>query len=205
MYDHADSLRKQDWEVRDVAHNEARAFIAEYHYARGCSHTRVYGHGLYRRGEDTLYGVALWLPPTRPAAESVNRDSWRKVISLTRLACCPAAPKNAASFLLSRSVALIRADGRFLSLVTYADERMGHTGAIYRAANWTYCGRMKGSPAWVDPQTGRQVATQATKTRTKAEMISLGYRQIGTFAKHKFVLHLPEQQPATRIASLRSL
>lgn len=189
-HNHGSSLRKSEWEVRDVAHPEARAFIEEHHYAKGCSHTRVYGHGLYRRGDATLYGVALWLPPTRPAAESVNREHWQKVIALTRLACRPDAPKNAASFLLGRSVALIRADGRFLSLVTYADERMGHTGAIYRASNWTYCGRMKGSPAWVDPATGRQVATLATKSRTTAQMRALGYEQVGVFGKHKFVLHL---------------
>jgi hypothetical protein len=170
---------------------EARAFIARHHYTKGSSLTRVYSHGLYRKEDaDTLWGVALWLPPTRVAAESVNKEAWQKVLSLSRLACLPEAPKNAASFLLARSVDRIRYEGRFVSLVTYADERMGHTGAIYRAANWTYIGRMKGSPAWIDPTTGRQVAKKSTYTRSDAEMRALGYECIGTFGKHKFVLHL---------------
>ncbi len=195
MHDHSQSLRRSEWTVRDVAPREARDFIAQHHYAKGSSLTRVYSHGLYRVDDDsTLWGVALWLPPTRVAAESVNRAVWRKVLALSRLACTPEAPKNAASFLLSRSVARVRKDGRFVSLVTYADERMGHSGAIYRAANWTYVGRMKGSPAWVDPETGRQVATLSTKTRTAAQMRDLGYEKIGTFGKHKFVLHLTEQE-----------
>lgn len=183
-------LRKADWCVRDVTPQDARDFIAQYHYARGSSLTRVYSHGLFRRDSDTLMGVALWLPPTRVAAESVNRAAWQRVLSLTRLACHPDAPRNAATFLLSRSVALIRKDGRFASLVTYADTRQGHTGAIYRAANWTYVGRMKGSCAWEDPATGRQVARKATRSRSDAEMRALGYVKLPPSDKHKFVLHL---------------
>jgi hypothetical protein len=195
-HDHTDSLRRRDWTVKDVTPRDARDFIAQHHYAKGSSLTRVYSHGLYRTDDRyTLWGVALWLPPTRVAAESVNREAWQQVLSLSRLACLPEAPKNAASFLLSKSVTLIREDGRFVSLVTYADERMGHTGTLYRAANWTYIGRMKGSPAWVDPETGKQVAVKSTVSRTKAEMLALGYKNVGVFGKHKYVLHL---QPRRR-------
>lgn len=209
---HANSLRKSEWCVKDVAPKEAREFIARHHYAKGSSLTRVYSHGLYRKEDsETLWGVALWLPPTRVAAESVNKEVWQKVLSLSRLACLPEAPKNAASFLLARSVDMIRRDGRFVSLVTYADERMGHTGAIYRAANWTYVGRMKGSPAWIDPATGKQVARKSTRSRSDAEMRALGYENIGTFGKHKFVLHLAARaeskmnDEAEFIASLRQI
>jgi hypothetical protein len=183
--------------VRAVPPREAQDFIARHHYAKGSSLTRVYSHGLYRADDsETLWGVALWLPPTRVAAESVNKEAWQKVLSLSRLACLPEAPRNSASFLLSRSVEIIRNDGRFVSLVTYADERMGHTGSIYRAANWTYIGLMRGSPAWVDPVTGKQVAKKSTRTRADAEMRALGYENVGTFGKHKFVLHLDISQLA---------
>jgi hypothetical protein len=185
-------LRKRDWLVRDVPTAEARAFIAEYHYSKGSSLTRVYSHGLFRKDSAALMGVAIWLPPTRVAAESVNRGAWQKVLSLTRLACRPDAPRNAATFLLGASIRLIRADRRFVSLVTYADTRYGHTGAIYRASNWDYVGCMKGSCAWRDPATGRQVARKATRSRTDAEMLALGYERLPPSDKHKFVLHLRE-------------
>jgi len=138
-------LRAADYEIRDVEPSEARSFVVRHHYSKGCSHTRVYSHGLYRRGETELLGVAIWLPPTKVAAKSVNNDKWQQVLSLTRLAIHPDVPPNAATFLMARSIRLIRRDGRFVSLVTYADEFMGHTGAIYRAANWDYVGFMKGS------------------------------------------------------------
>lgn len=183
-------LRAGEWEVREAPLHVARRLIEMFHYAHGSSKTAVYVHGLYRRGEDTVYGVAQWLPPTRVACESVNRKEWKRVLSLSRLVVRPDVPKNAASFLIARSIKLIRADRRFASLVTYADESQGHTGAIYRATNWRYIGRTGPYIRWEDPLTGRQVAAQATKTRTVKEMLALGYEKTGRFYKHKFILHL---------------
>lgn len=189
-------LRRSEWFVAPCPLAEAREMVAQYHYARGGSNTGVYVHGLYRAADAWLAGVAWWLPPTRVACESVNREEWRRVLSLTRLVCHPDAPRNAASFLIARSIDAIRADGRFVSLVTYADESQGHTGAIYRATNWGYVGRTGPYPRWVDPATGRQVSRQATKSRKKAEMLALGYRQDGSFHKHKFVMHLQPRRAA---------
>jgi len=186
---HEGKLRAKDYEVRDIPCKEARDFIIAHHYSKGCSNTRVYSHGLYRIGETDLLGVAVWLPPTKVAAQSVNREAWQKVLSLTRLAVRPDVPSNAASFLMARSIKLIRQDGRFVSLVTYADDFMGYTGAIYRATNWTYVGQMKGSPRWED-DSGRQVARKSTVSRNDAQMRSLGYRNVGTFGKRKFTMHL---------------
>lgn len=184
-------LRKSAWEVRDADFGEAKRLIEMHHYAKGGSNTYVYCHGLFRIGEPELRGVAWWLPPTRVAAESVNRENWTKVLSLTRMAILPECPKNAASFLLARSIKLIRQDGRFCSLVTYADEAQGHDGGVYRAANWDYVGRTGPYPRWIDPVSGRQVSPKATVNRTKAKMEELGYEKRGAFHKHKFVLHLP--------------
>lgn len=182
-------LRASDYEVRPVLLKEGRAFIMEYHYSKGCSNTAVYVHGLFRKGSDILLGVAQWLPPTRVAAESVNRDQWKRVLSLTRLAVHPDVPTNGASFLMGRSIKMIKAEGKWVSLVTYADEFMGHSGQIYRATNWQYVGFMKGSPRWED-ESGRQIARKSTVSRNNAQMRELGYRMVGTFGKHKFVMHL---------------
>lgn len=188
-------LRASDYEIRDVSPADARAFIVAHHYSGGCSNTRVYAHGLFRRGEPEILGVAIWLPPTKVAAQSVNAAQWRRVLSLTRLAVHSDVPSNAASYLMSRSIRLIQQDGRFVSLVTYADEFMGHTGAIYRASNWDYVGFMKGSDRWEDSD-GRQVAKKSTVSRTNAEMEALGLRRVGKFRKHKFVMHLRQPRRA---------
>ena len=187
-------LRKADWFVSDVPLKEAKRLVVEHHYSKGGSNTACYTHGLFHKDSGELYGVAWWLPPTRVACESVNKKDWKKVLSLTRMVMIPGAPKNACSFLLSRSVKKIAQDGRFVSLVTYADESQGHTGRVYLASNWEYVGKTPPYPRWVDPITGRQVSPKSTVNRCRREMEALGYVMEGKYSKHKYVLHLHTQE-----------
>lgn len=197
-----DRLRKEDWVVRHAPLADAQAMVRQHHYARGGSNTAVYVHGLYKRQDDKLYGVAWWLPPTRVACESVDRQRWQKVLSLTRMVLLPGVPKNACSFLLARSIAAIRKDGRFVALVTYADESQGHTGGVYRACGWDYVGRTGPYPRWLD-SSGKQVAPKATKNRTKSEMEALGHRKVGAFYKHKYVMRLKAGAGYTAVRALK--
>jgi len=107
-------------------------------------------------------------------------------LALSRFVLSPEVPKNGASFLLSRSVALIKSDGRWDCLVTYADEWQGHTGTMYRAAGWDYAGKTK--PERVYTRDGVMVARKAgPRTRTHSDMLGAGCVCVGSFAKHKFV------------------
>lgn len=186
----SDHLRKGDHEVRTVDLSVARALVEAHHYSRGGSNTATFRHGLFRIDDpERCLGVAWWIPPTKAAAQSVD-PAWQQVINLTRLVVIPGVPTNAASYLLGRSIALIRRDGRFKTLLTYADEGQGHTGAIYRATNWDYLGIRPGDPVYVTAD-GRHVARKAGgRTRTNAEMLELGYSNTGRTRKHKFVMRL---------------
>lgn len=181
-------LRKSEWTVRDVEIDVARRIVEKYHYAAGASNTATYLHGLFREGdifEEQCLGVAWWIPPTRSAAEATYPARWQAVLCLSRLVIMPEVPKNACTFLLARSRALI---DRIVwpCLVTYADEWRGHTGAIYKADNWKYIGMTK--PERTYTINGRMTARKAGgKTRTHAEMMAIGAELVGTFAKHKFV------------------
>lgn len=182
-------LDRSLYEVRDVPHAIATSLVRAHHYARGGPNTGVFRHGLFLRGAEEPLGVAWWLPPTKVAAQSVAEE-WRTVLSLTRLVVVPDMPTNAASYLLGASIRMIRRDGRWKHLVTYADEGQGHTGAIYLATNWKYVGMRPGDPVWVTPE-GRQVSRKsASNSRTSAEMRALGYRSLGPTRKHKFVMSL---------------
>ena len=186
--ENAGKLRKSDWEVRPVDIAVARRMVEANHYAAGASNTATYLHGLFRAGEifdEQCEGVAWWIPPTRAAAEATFPENWQGVLALSRLVIRPGIPKNACTFLLARSRRLI--DPKLWPcLVTYADDWRGHTGAIYRADNWTYIGKTKPERTYcVD---GRMTARKAGgKTRTHAQMLALGADLVGTFAKHKFV------------------
>lgn len=145
-----DTLRASEWTVGHCQHRQAVEFIEEQHYAGGAPNTSVARHALFHADDPmTVHGVALWLPPTRRAAASVCPDAPRGVLALSRLCVARHVPTNGASFLLGRSMRLL--DRRLWhTLLTYADTRQGHTGAIYRATNWSYLGVVPGSDAWVD-------------------------------------------------------
>lgn len=183
-----DRLHKADWEVRAVSIEAARPFIEAEHYARGAANTATILHGLFKRGDifdNQCVGIAWWLPPTKSAALATYPANWQGVLSLSRLAIAPEIPKNACSFLLGKSMRLINRS-RWPCLVTYADTWRGHTGAIYRAVNWKYCGLTKAERTYVID--GKMTARKAGgNTRTHAEMISLGAECVGSFARHKFV------------------
>lgn len=180
-------LRKRDWIVAGCDIDVAARFIESEHYAKGAANTATYLHGLYPRGwhwyEDCV-GVAWWIPPTRSAAEAWAGEAWQGVLSLSRLAIAPEVPKNACSFLLSKSVRMIDRT-RWPVLVTYADSWRGHTGAIYLAAGWEYCGEMK--PEATYTLNGRMIARKAGgRTRTHAEMLALGCKFEGRFSRARF-------------------
>lgn len=182
-------LRKGEWTVSSVDIDTAFRLIERNHYAKGASNTAVYLHGLYPAGwmwYAQCVGVAWWIPPTRSAAEAWAGDKWEGVLSLSRLAIETDVPPNACSFLLSKSVRQIDRD-RWHTLVTYADGWRGHTGAIYRAAGWEYCGETTPEPTYV--LRGRMTARKAgQRTRTHAEMIAMGADLVGRFPKARFCL-----------------
>lgn len=179
-------LSKKNVEVRTVPLPVARTLVEQWHYAKGGANTATFRHGLFRVGEDDCIGVAWWIPPTKGAAISMFPEGdWRRVVALSRLVVHPDLPTNSASFLIGASVRLIRQDGRFDCLVTYADDWRGHTGAIYKATNWQYMGRTEPQATWI--KDGRMVSRKAGgHTRTKAEMEALGCTMIGRFFKHRF-------------------
>jgi hypothetical protein len=178
-------LHKSHWIVGGCLVAVARALVREYHYARGASNTATYLHGMQHILDETVWGVAWWIPPTRSAAENTYPQDWKGVLALSRLVLVPEAPKNAASFLVAASMRKIDRK-RWPCLVTYADEWQGHTGAIYKASNWTYVGRTTPQATWV--LNGRMVSRKAgPKTRTKSEMEAMGARMVGAHAKHKFI------------------
>ena len=183
----SERLKAKEWEVQTIGMERASELVREFHYSGGGSNTAVYRHGLFPAGcfmDAHCVGVASWIPPTPDAARATYPENWQGVLSLSRLAIGPA-PKNAASFLLGRSMQLIDRE-RWPCLVTYADTWRGHTGAIYRATNWQYVGLTKPQRTYV--VNGRIVARKAgPRTRTHAEMLALGAECIGSFAKHKFV------------------
>ena len=76
------------------------------------------------------YAVAIW---SNPVARLLPQNKW---LELRRLAICPDAPKNTASWMLGVMVRLIRKKRPEVeNLISYQDLEV-HAGTIYKAAGW---------------------------------------------------------------------
>jgi hypothetical protein len=184
----ANAARAKDYVTKPIPHANAAMFIREHHYAHGCANTSTEAFGLFR-GRD-LVGAALWMPPTKPAAQSVDPFDWRRVINLSRLAIAPSEPQNAASLFIGAMLRTLFAERKWTMLLTYADMSQGHEGTIYKATNWRYLGRTKPEARWLDAN-GKQVSKLATKSRRADAMRGLGHRMVGKYRKHKFATITP--------------
>lgn len=161
----------------------ARALVEREHYAKSASH-RSFGVCAKRGGQ--LVGAALFLPPLPPAAKKHAKSDPKKVTTLSRLVVAAGEPQNVATMLIGASLRQLRKDRRYDTVLTFADLSQGHTGAIYRATNASYCGLTKPEPYWLDPKTSRRVSRKATRSRTVAEMRALGYERRMSPGKHCF-------------------
>lgn len=183
--DNTARLRASDgWNVQPIERWEAEHFCRLWHYSRSAPNTATYCHGLVK-DDWTHVGAALWIPPTKNAAKSVA-DDWRGVLCLSRLVIAPECPKNAASFLLGRSMRMIDRK-RWPVLLTYADTNQGHTGAIYKATNWLSLGETAAGDTWVNERGEQRGRKRGGKTLRAHEMRELGFTRQPTAPKIKYV------------------
>jgi hypothetical protein len=128
----------------------------------------------------------MFLPPLPPAARKHALRDPKKVTSLHRLVVEPGEPQNVASMLIAGALRQLRRDGRYDTVITYADTARGHTGGIYKATNAEYLGLSRPEVYWIDPKTGAQVSRKATVSRTASQMRALGYERHVSPGKHVF-------------------
>jgi len=161
----------------------AHQLVREHHYSKSASH-RSFSVCAKRDGK--IVGAAMFLPPLPPAAKKHAKTDPRKVTTLSRLVVAPGEPQNVAGMLIAASLKQLRRDGRYDTVLTFADLSQGHSGTVYKATNATPCGLTKPEPYWVDPRSGRRVSRKATVSRTVAEMRALGYERRVSPGKHCF-------------------
>lgn len=112
---------------------------------------------------DAPVGVIVYALPPRETAKRYGGVTWE----LARLWIEDSVPTNAETWLIGQSIRHIRRhrpDVEFL--VSYADPSRGHTGMIYRAANWAQDGRTdqeRKTPRfdYADATTGKRYSRRA--------------------------------------------
>lgn len=128
-------MEKTNYTVKAICNKETYPFLLNIHYAKRIP-SISYSFGLYKK--DDLVGVITYGTPPSPNLKNALKKQYKKetVLELNRL-CLRDNIKNEASFLISKSLKLLPKDA---IIVSFADTSQGHTGTVYKAANFTYLG-----------------------------------------------------------------
>ena len=184
--------------IRIVRSHDAAAsgqFLDAYHYdgyGRPASATYAV------EGPEGLIGILKFSPPMRvDVATSIGLKP-ADVLELDRACLDPEARvRNLMSKAISAAVRLVRKEFPDVrALISFADLGRGHTGSVYRAANWTYVGSSGRSYVYRDVH-GETIKKKTVYDRAKSlglkerEYVeAIGLEKVITLSKLKFVLYL---------------
>lgn len=168
-----------------------RAFLDSYHYS-GYGRSAIVTYGVFLGQE--LLAVVKFTPPIRQGIALTLGVKNHELMELDRFCIHPARHKhNFASYIMKRVIRQVQSDfPQVLELVSFADPLAGHIGYIYKASNWTFCGKTKTSYNYMDGS-GKTVNKKTLYQWAKNQGIkeveyykSLGFTKVNTPAKYKY-------------------
>lgn len=121
--------------MRQIEYAEAKRLVEAEHYTRKMPSVPQYiigdGH--------PVYALAVFGQPASPRVKEspFGKENAKLVMELQRLVMKRPHERNALSAFLSKAIKMLPQP---MIIVSYADTDQGHTGAIYKATNWMYCG-----------------------------------------------------------------
>lgn len=133
------SISPKDLEVRPSAPAEIRELITERHYLHAMPLASVGTFGVFVGPR--LLGAVVFTTGGRKSHQVVAGARHQDAITLARLWLDDELGKNSESRVIAVVMRMLRRDGRWRFVLSYADPTAGHTGTIYRAAGWSYLGR----------------------------------------------------------------
>lgn len=137
-----DYINVKDYVVKRIKSEVATKVIVKYHYL----HRKVgimYAFGLIRKKDNKLCGVVTYsCPASLPLCKGIcGIDEKDNVLELSRLVINDNVGKNGESYLVSQSLKIMKKHNVERDIiVSFADSGVGHTGYIYQATNFMYCG-----------------------------------------------------------------
>jgi hypothetical protein len=126
----------KNWSVQPITKKQAEAFVTTKHYSKRAS---IFWAGFGLVIDGMIEGVVVYGQPSPPIQKYAFIGREFKLYELARLVIQTKA-KNAASFLVGRSLSLLPKPN---AVVSYADTEWGHAGIVYQATNWIYTGSTK--------------------------------------------------------------
>ena len=118
------------------------SLIALHHYSNICPRIYKYATVLRLNSTGDIKGYCVLLQGMKGHGNYYKRFGIEitddQILNLSRLVILPDMPQNSCSFLLGRTLRLLKSTPYRL-VETFADTHQNHTGAIYKASNFKYC------------------------------------------------------------------
>ena len=145
---------KTDFYIEKISKKEAEELLLKYHYLKDFSKSfkSGYNYGLFRKNDFSplkiggLLGACIFtglpVPEIAKGAFGLERNEQEGLFELSRLCIHPdtqSTEYNITSWFVSRAIKQLRKDTKVKAIISYADNDF-HTGTIYRACNFKYCG-----------------------------------------------------------------
>ena len=145
---------KSDYYIEKISKKEAEELLLKYHYLKDFSKSfkSGYNYGLFRKNDFSplkiggLLGACIFtglpVPEIAKGAFGLERNEQEGLFELSRLCIHPdtqSTEYNITSWFVSRAIKQLRKDTKVKAIISYADDDF-HTGTIYRACNFIYCG-----------------------------------------------------------------
>ena len=167
----------RDYAVDVLAHDQARAFVAEHHYLNRYPAAQLavglFGPGV--SGRSDLVGVIVFGVPA--SSDVITRhtgftDPARGCV-LQRLLCLPSVAGNGESFFTSRAFRLLRREKPAIeAVVSFSDPQYGHCGTVYASLSGAYRGRTRARSVL-------RIAGQTISDRTLSKIRNLERGHVG--------------------------
>ena len=145
---------KSDYYIDRVSKSEAAELLLRFHYLKDFSKSfkSGYNYGLFKKNDfcplniGGLQGVCIFtglpVPELAKGAFGLERNQQRGLFELSRLCIHPDTQSqeyNITSWFVAKAIRQFRKDAEVSAIISYADSDF-HSGTIYRACNFQYCG-----------------------------------------------------------------
>lgn len=145
-----------------------RQFVEEHHYSHSLNGVKI-AQCFSVTAEDKLVGAIIFGAMATTAWKKFA-DREDKVLELRRLVLLDEVGRNGESRVIGWALRWLKQHTPKIEvIVSYADPLYGHSGTIYRAANFIYLGLSSPDKGFKDIETGKVYHSRALRTKYKGE------------------------------------
>lgn len=187
-FDYKPSNDLNNYKISLIDCETAKNYIIKNHYSHGCHNAPSPCYGLF--DNDKLIGVLMFATPcSENVRASVFGEEYKDwVIELHRLHILDVTPKNTESWFISRCLKLLRQDRpQTKAVISFADSTQGHSGIIYQATHFFYCGKTGKATFYLDQDGRLRHPHQNGVNITRKMALEKGWQPVTRFSKNRYL------------------